>query len=249
MAYLEIFNDANTVLIDDSYSCFGLATSGTATLGRVDARAENVCGAVDVYHTPPVGATMPIIAIQPQANVPMTVGRMQFANGQYRWRIHCSTYNVNVKYWIFNIPSQMADAGGLFQAWDASGRLVFDSNFKFPRIVDVVNRTMNPDPAQNPAAPNPAWSPIVYPGNRQYAFITTTYCNSFAIFTYERPPGNVWVSGIDWFDYGFWFQGSTLNGSAYRYVGQVSGPLGPPVGKYLSSNAGLMVIDVTNMYF
>lgn len=239
--YLDIRNAANTVLIDDDYSNFGLALSGAGTLGRVDVRAENVCGAIDIYYQPPSTASMPVIAIRPVQNVPMVVGRMQVSNGVYHWRVHCSTYNVQVEYWIFNIPSQIPNSGGIFQTWNAQGVLVFDSNFKYLKIVDFINRSLNPEP------PATGWSPVYYPAGRKYAFICLTYCNSFRTFTYERPPGNVWVTGIDWYDYGFWLDGATLNGAAYRYVGQISGPLGPPVGYYLSSNAGLMVVDVTGL--
>jgi hypothetical protein len=130
MALIEVINDANTVLIDDEYSNACLALKGSLTLSAgVDATD---CYQVQLSYT---SADNPMLALELN-DIQVAATYTTRSGNTWTWYIFFRKAYVNrtLTYYIFTVPSAVADANGLVQLFDATGKLVFDSSLKYLRV-------------------------------------------------------------------------------------------------------------------
>jgi hypothetical protein len=133
MALIQIFNDANTVLIDDNYSnaCVAIKAAITLVPGATST-AGLVVDAIDLTYS---STETPMLAIELSDIKVASIFTTRSGNTwTFRIFFHKDYYNRSLNYWIFNIPSAVQSASGILQLFDATGKLVFDSNLKYMRI-------------------------------------------------------------------------------------------------------------------
>lgn len=134
MALIEIVNDANTVLIDDSYSNAALLSKGSVVL------TNTFAGSGDAYQTKITATSSDVLMLALELNDIKVVHLTTTRSGN-TWTfnlIHLRSYaGRTLNYFLFSIPSNISNAGGMVQLFDANGKIVFDSNLKYMRLSGV----------------------------------------------------------------------------------------------------------------
>jgi hypothetical protein len=140
MAMIEVINDAGTVLIDDNYSNACLAAKGAVTLTTLPMGNNSACYRTEITF---VSAQLPMLALE--LNGIQVIHSFTTLSGN-TWTftlVHPKAYAGSVlNYYIFSIPSLVANAGGLVQLFNAAGQLVFDSNLKYMRVFNFYATTL-----------------------------------------------------------------------------------------------------------
>jgi len=130
MALIEITNDAYTVLIDDNYSNACLAQKSQLLLSSGTDLVD--CYQVVLNYTT---SEVPHLALELNDIVIGAVFTMRSGN-TWSWYIFFRKAYVNrtINYYIFTVPSQVANANGLVQLFDGTGKIVFDSNLNYMMV-------------------------------------------------------------------------------------------------------------------
>lgn len=134
MAFIEIINDSNTVLIGDDYSNGCLARRGQLTLQRQESYTMVSTSMMKFSMVLPAGA-FPILALG-LTDIPITHLFTNVSGNTYEWTLYFGKNYVGrvIDYYIFMVPQSLGGAGGVLQMWDGAGNLTFDSNLKYMRV-------------------------------------------------------------------------------------------------------------------
>lgn len=131
MALIEVINDANTVLIDDEYSNAALLLKGSVTL------TNQYAGQGDCYLTQITMNSSDVLMLALELNDIKVIHLTTTRSGN-TWTfnlLHLKAFAGRaLTYYLFSIPSNISDAGGLLKLYNSSGSIVFDSNLKYLRI-------------------------------------------------------------------------------------------------------------------
>lgn len=128
-AGFQITNLAGTTLIDETYKNFRLVSTGSFSVGAGIGQS-----AIDY------NGVNPIIAFRPQKGnfVGQTAQDYNNFGGQYytaqTWTD--SAAPSSIQYYIFDSVPDNVGTPGAVQVRDAQGRLTFDSNLKYLRLID-----------------------------------------------------------------------------------------------------------------
>lgn len=126
MALIEILNDFNTVLIDDNYSNACMAYKGVLPLSA-SVNAQD-CYQVQISYS---SAAAPQLALELN-DIQIAATFTARTGNTWTWYVFFKKAYVNrsINYYIFTVPSQIG-GNGLVQLFDATGKLVFDSDLKY----------------------------------------------------------------------------------------------------------------------
>ena len=128
---LEIIGDSGSTLIDDSYMNMVLAVKGGLVLTQTGS------GTYSYYTQFTYTSTEPSVLMALELET-TPVGHLSSSRSGNTWTftVHFNPADLGkvISYYIFTIPPAVADAGGMMQLRDASGRLTFDSNLKYMRV-------------------------------------------------------------------------------------------------------------------
>lgn len=140
-SYFESINDALTVQITDDFTNYALwkkgrvaSTAGPAGITRVF-RVE--------FNLPSSGA-IPIIVFDTTPGTGVMVLSQSFKNGM-AYAMAYSTYHQDpdsLTYYVYlpaNDPQVAVQGRGLFTLWDEQGRVVFDSEANYLKVLDQIN--------------------------------------------------------------------------------------------------------------
>lgn len=235
-AGVQIINTSNTVLINEDYKAYALRVKGTVTLpgasGAYSSRA-------DVSFTSRSGGAPPMLALVPTEGCVITDNYRRNGN-VHTWSVRSNTAGP-VEYYIFDLLTSADNAGGLFQVFDGSSRLIFDSNLNYLRIAQMIFSPVTS------FGNSPGATKVPVPSGKKYA-VAIAAPQYYRVY---RNTGIVVGSGI------FLYEGDHTYQVAPRLVGSViefnrltsevlvgSGQAG---GGYSFSRPGqfTMVIDVT----
>lgn len=134
---IEVINDAGSVLIDDNYLNLTLALKGAFVLTMTSGFAYT-----EFTYTSPEPSVMMALEL-----TDIRIGHLSSSRSGNTW-----TFNVQfnpayagrtVTFYIFTIPSAVADAGGIIQLRNAANQLTFDSNLKYMRVEGFYSTTLN----------------------------------------------------------------------------------------------------------
>lgn len=141
MAFIEILNDANTVLIGDDYSNGCVARRGTITLTPQEAASMIATSMMKFSLTLP-GEAFPILALGLN-DIPITHLFTEISGSTLTWTIYFDKNYAGrvLDYYVFMIPSSIGSAGGILQMWNADGLLTFDSNLQYMRVTSFLSLT------------------------------------------------------------------------------------------------------------
>lgn len=143
-AGLQIWNNDDFIQIDANYANYSMVKKGTI---------QTTAGNNDWDDRPPVGPALitlsngsnPMLAIKPRKST--RVQRWKTGNTWYFKLLvdGGDAWNTEplpaVPYYIFDKPPTTATPNGYgLQVWNEQGLVVFDSMFKYMRVVDVINQ-------------------------------------------------------------------------------------------------------------
>lgn len=231
MAYIEIYNDDNTVLIDDQALNHRMVQRGTATSAAGFAM-PNLVSATRSLNL--ATESMPIVAWAPRtAGIYSSLhGITETASGSgvYEWQYACgpSTSPIVFDYYMFQDGLSDPMAGtGLVVCRNAQNVVVFDSDEDYAQIVDIVT------------VPLDATITKTYTNGRKYAV-----CNSNPLVRRTSSgPGGGWVNV---YPIGASISSNTITFAPYRARDtQNTGTRGDTVGNDVA--ATFMVFDVTGL--
>ena len=141
MAFIEILNDANTVLIGDDYSNGCVTRRGTITLTPQESFSMIATSMMNFSLTLPSGA-FPILALGLN-DIPITHMFTGVSGSTFTWTLYFDKNYAGraLDYYIFMIPSSVGSAGGILQMWNGDGLLTFDSNLQYMRVTAFLQLT------------------------------------------------------------------------------------------------------------
>ncbi|WP_122663489.1 hypothetical protein [Pseudomonas viridiflava] len=144
MALIEVINDANTVLVDDNYSNMCLALSSSLRLtnsGNTDGSGD---GDMNSISYTAAANEYPQLVLELSGLRAAQIFTSKSGN-TWTWYIafRISDYGSTLNYHVMTIPSAVPNANGLLQLFDASGKLVFDSNLRYLKITGSYSPSQN----------------------------------------------------------------------------------------------------------
>lgn len=223
MAVIEIYNDSNEVLIEDTTLMHRLlhksvvaATTATAMNAIVDA----------TFSVNPNSGTYPIFAIAPPAGSWLTLWSTSASGSQANWK-YMTTAAIGASHECYTFQDGLSEplAGtGMVVLWNEQGVVTFDSDANYASIVDMVF-----------VAPDQAFTRI-YPAGRKYAVSNTVPM----VWRSSGGPGGSWINVSP---YGAAISGNQVSFGKYQYRGSTPGTMsgGNDVG------AWFMILDVTGL--
>ena len=236
-ASIEIYNNENTVLINDEFRCHSLAAKG---LGRT-VQVSAITGGEAIINYSTTSKIPPVIAIYCGGLVIVEPTNPTGPN-TYTWRVRSMMQypSIDFEWFVFDLPDIGIDAGGMVQLFNSDGEVVFDSNLKYLRVIKMLSSGINT---------NFMRTVTEVPSGRKYA-----YCAGNSAFTFQRARGsflvaNVWEHTIDYLYYSAAGQigQQFIHGGRERYLStSTTGPANIGFFRRTSSNSIGMIIDVTN---
>lgn len=141
MAFIEILNDANTVLIGDDYSNGCVARRGTITLTPQET-ASMITTSMMRFSLALPGGAFPILALGLN-DIPITHMFTEVSGSTFTWTLYFDKNYAGrvLDYYVFMIPSSVGSAGGILQMWNGDGLLTFDSNLQYMRVTAFLQLT------------------------------------------------------------------------------------------------------------
>ncbi|WP_247308179.1 hypothetical protein [Ralstonia pseudosolanacearum] len=134
-AGLQIWNDAGTVLIDDTHANLAVAARGVVATSAAGMGVYQIGSRAVVSYTGDTRAT-PLIAFACPAGF-VGVYLSSLSGSTYTWRfITEQPAGTEIKYWVFDRAPASSGSYG-FQVFDAAGNLTFDSSRQQARIVGI----------------------------------------------------------------------------------------------------------------
>ncbi|EKT4091569.1 hypothetical protein MG068_08455 [Stenotrophomonas sp. ASS1] len=130
------------VQIDPSYENLALKTSGAVTTVVAGSTPGlNECGIATITVA---GCNNPVLAIRCDSNFVGLLSRTS-SGGTYTWKIIANTPVVTVSYWVFDTTDvaqmQFNTTRGMRVRNPANNRVVFDSRYKYLRVIAMANST------------------------------------------------------------------------------------------------------------
>jgi hypothetical protein len=165
-AGLQIFNDSGFIQIDGDMLNMEMVAKGAVTIGGTNSGQNGNVSTVDIS----VAGENPVIAI---ASPGFCCAYLYSRSGStFTFRIFNGEAGAqNVEYFIFDNSGGSAGNSG-FQVFNAAGRLVFDSNKKYMRVLDTFSFDTSDlskyfDPNRQEARG--------YPGGKKIAYVMSDY--------------------------------------------------------------------------
>ncbi|HEK0905462.1 TPA: hypothetical protein SMQ04_000172 [Pseudomonas putida] len=223
MAVIEIYNDSNEVLIDDTTLMHRLLRKTTVAATTATAMESIVNVTIPVN---PASSTFPILAIAPPAGSWLTLWSTAASGGQANWR-YMTTGAIGSAHECFAFQDGLSEplAGtGMVVLWNEQGVVTFDSDADYASIVDMVF-----------VAPDQYFTKV-YPPGRKYAVSNTVPM----VWRSSGGPGGSWTNVSP---YGAAISGNQVTFGKYQYRGKTPGSMsgGNDVG------AWFMILDVTGL--
>lgn len=173
MAQIAIYNDANTILIDDEYVNNTLVSKYSLQFGPTITVGFGFYYNFSITTPSAYGQYPPIVALYKSDGF-IAIGRILTTRSGDDW---VRTYKIvgdvtnsnNFELFVFGIPQQSVGVGeGLVVLRNAQGQVTFDSGLKYLRVVDFIDyRGMN---RYGSASLTKSYKP-----GRKYAFIYSQY--------------------------------------------------------------------------
>lgn len=232
MAYIEIYNDANTILINDTAQVHRLVQSGTVAATQGFA----MWSVASATRTASLAAnTLPIVAFSPTSNTTgVFMSLHQIASttpGTYTWTYATGRESVSGNYDYFMFQDGVSDpmAGtGLVVCRNENNVVVFDSDANYANMVDVVTVPLDGSVVNT------------YPAGRRYAVANVV---PLVRRVSSQGGGGGWN---DVYPIGFSINGSQIRFQHYWARHNASGSFtGDPVGNSVA--ATFIVFDVTGL--
>lgn len=228
---LKIINDPGSVLIGDDYYNLGVTSHGTQTMqpSNGSPRGNIQIGRVELA----VSGESPILAISSTALIGLDA-RKRGTGSTWTFSLVSDTSNATFKYWIFDRPN-LAGIGN-FRLRDVAGKMVFDSNTRYMRVVDIIPYTVGGASTQ----------PKSYTAGRTYAFC---FVNTARVTTIG---GGGVVGGRRRYMFTYSVSAAAMDAGGGRYGSMVpynytfSGGLSQPTGTWGTNAAAILVLDVTD---
>lgn len=188
MSYgFNAIGDSNNILIDDTYSNLAVVASGVGTLvGGYRGISPGL--AVKISYTNPVPGKYPLIALRPHDSTGLfSIFELVVSGNVFTWTIVAggpstggSVSNKSFDYYILSAPPSTTPESYGMQVLDSTGRVTFDSGFKYARVLSVTQTTYSTLPS----------SGIQVPHTENIAFIP----GALGMLTdgHEDVPGDVW---------------------------------------------------------
>ena len=224
MAYFETVNSQGTVSIGDGYANLGLAQKGQATV--LSFSQGSSAGYCTISYTA-VTQSIPQLALpSPYA---FSIRSFSKTGNTFTWVLYfeSSARGATVAYYVFALPDLLQDTGGLFQCFDETGKLIFDSGASNMRTVAFQRYT------------TPNWSNISAPSGLALAILVVApvFINEFLVFSQS------YTHTIEY--EGYYLSGSVVARKLFT-VFTAAGSAGDlPSYVRRNDNGGVMVIDVT----
>lgn len=144
MAQIVIYNDNNTILIDDEYVNNTLVSKHTLYLSSSMVGYGMYCD-FTIEYSSDYGIYPPVVALHKEDGFIAigSISNARLSNGAWSrtYRFVGSTDNSQkFELFIFGIPQQSGGAGeGLVVLYNAEGTITFDSGLSYVRVVDFVD--------------------------------------------------------------------------------------------------------------
>src|SRR5690625_1318431 len=131
--YFTASSSGNVVIIDDRFRNMSLAKSGNLTTSAWSSEHGTGKGSVSV------SGEDPIIAIRSSTNCAL-LARTK-SGSTYTFTVASNSPSVTVPYYIFDTDNSTQSSNGLV-IYNEDGKLVFDANRKYMRVVGMINGTI-----------------------------------------------------------------------------------------------------------
>ncbi|AEO14588.1 Na(+)/H(+) antiporter [Pseudomonas phage phiPto-bp6g] len=149
--YFESVNDYRTDQISDSFSSYAFWQKGSITSKNGAASVTQLyAGSFPM----PASGNMPIVVFVPNAGVGVMPISQQARNGVFYFNAYGTNVSSNpprdaMTYYVYlpsNDPAVTVQARGLFTLWNADGRVVFDSDGSYLKVIDAFEQAYNAAP-------------------------------------------------------------------------------------------------------
>ncbi|HCK4902595.1 TPA: hypothetical protein N0H64_001602 [Pseudomonas aeruginosa] len=225
MGRVIVRNSDGVVVIDDSYVNSAVAARGTVT---PSASTTFVYPAATISYIPRRPDSLPMIAVSMTGA--FYVAKTEVASGRVTWTV-VSVSGTPISYFIFDDPPDGAAKGSLVVRNKTTGRVTFDSDLDYLRVVGTYTMQRSEDYK----------SFSLLPG-KEYAVISLVTAYKVYQSQVNPPNGGLWLWGMD--SSTAEIRSNTLYikliGIAVRTV---TGPTTTSI--YRGGDAVVMVIDVT----
>lgn len=214
-AGLFVTNDFGTIQIDENYKNFVLVARGTVATTAFVANASTFSLSFG-------GCTTPLLAIR-HGDFFSCVGFRQPSNGNVTFTgLSAGGAGTVLEYFLFDIPPAYAVPSSGLVIWNGSGEVIFRSDMRPLRIIDVVN----------------GGGPVTryYDGSRAYAVIEGDQGRGLQAagrYPYPRSLGRTYSQII----------GGTINLGTMRWY--TSG-INPAPVNWVRPNFSSIIVDVSN---
>lgn len=140
--YFESINDALTVQITDQFTNYALWKKGRVTAVNGPAGVTKVFAANFAL---PSSGSVPIIVFDTQPGTGVMVLSQAIRNGRCYFTSYSTDVNAfsTMDYYVYitaNDPEIVIEARGLFTLWDESGRVVYDSDANYLKVLDQIEQ-------------------------------------------------------------------------------------------------------------
>lgn len=194
-AGFQVFNDSNFLQIDADYSNHEFVTKGTYSIGPSNlANGGSNIGSTTVT----VAGRNPVIALNSSS---LCYASLQSqSGGVFTFYIYNGeNTTVSGEYFIFDTASDASAGNTGMQIFNAAGKLVFDSNKKYMKVLDYFDSTVVSEDQTRSYA-------------KKVAFVMSDFGYRFVVQSSPTQPGNSSVKFLQ-----SWLHlGSTPNGSQFR---------------------------------
>lgn len=233
MAEIEIVGNDGRILINDRYKNMVLTWKGNVTF---PSPGSPIIGSLATFSYTLNSAIPPVLAIY--STFPVVVQSMSKVNNTYTWYIASGAdgRGGTVEVYVFTLPQNVGDAGGIIHLFNDSGELVFDSNLKYMKVHSNLRHVLgfNTDFA-------------VTPGHK-YACVTSTAAGQFQQVPYPpltQPP--LYGVSEQGSRAGAYMRDGFISTRTFGYSSRNYATSQPPSGTYSQQNGVMLAIDVTGM--
>lgn len=235
MAYIEIVNDHNTILIDDNFVNLCLIQRGQLALSN-----QTNAGRYTTLYYESDTAYSPLLALQ--IPWPHTVLAYKRTGNLHEWLIAgAATAAGTYDYFIFDVPRKLAGTGDLV-CWNEQGEVTFDSAGKYMRVAGFYQVGYNDNMGS-----------AALPAGRAYAIVHSgsAWRSEERLLPSPPNPANPnspgpWLYAKEQEIQGMYVSGNTINWQRFLYTGgQVQHATAREGYAFRSDRGAAMVIDLT----
>lgn len=237
MAFIEVINDAGTILIDDNYVNLCLRQKGVLSFPGT----TNAGRYVELSYDSPTGWS-PLLAIN--FAHPHTVLAYLRNGNTHKWLVVCpaSAGAATGTFYVFDLPQLTLPGTGAIVLWNEQGQVTYDSDGKYMRCRDVIQNAISDQAGSRD-----------YAGGRTYAVVhsSAAYYNELRLGPSPPNPVNPNSPGPWRYvrvnePFGYSVQGGRVAWQRFTYEGgEVQRASSREGYNFSSTRAACMVLDVS----